>query len=182
MSLVSTAAKGGTGSSSLWGTFTRATDGTIDIQSIPATGSDLVVSLIGRATVAATSDTLNLLLNNDSGGNYYRERLSGTAATPAAAETLAASALACGALPAASAAAGLFGCLQITIFGYTSTTWQKLILFEQFGSFGTLTGNQVLGAAGGLWASTAVVNRLTFSCASAANLLTASTARVYIVS
>src|SRR5690349_8088463 len=55
--------------------------GTASFTSIPATFRDLILLIRGRGTAAASSVTVNLTINSDSGANYDRQRLSGANTT-----------------------------------------------------------------------------------------------------
>lgn len=173
------AAAGSSGALTLLSTTTRATDGTIDVSSISQSYSDLILQLICRGTDAGATDTLKLVLNNDTGSNYGSQRVSGNTATASATESNSAAFVSCGSMPAAGATSGLFYFIEFVIPGYTSTTWQKVVLFEATLATGITTGLRTRHAGMGMYNQTSALNRVTFSGFSTANLLTASTLRIY---
>jgi hypothetical protein len=177
--LPSWAAPASSGALTLLSTTTRATDGTIDVSSISQAYSDLVIAAVVRGTDAGTTDTLKLVLNNDTASNYGSQRLQGTAATASATESNSAAFVSAGIMPAGGATAGFFMFIELTILGYTSTTWNKVVLIEYGYGTAITTGARFRVSGMGLWASTAAVNRITLSGFSTAALLTASTARIY---
>jgi hypothetical protein len=155
---------------------TLGADGTIDVQSIPQTFNDLVLVLVVRGTRASTAEFLQLQLNGDAGANYDSSVVNGNTApsTSLAAASLQVST----SMPAATATAGLFGGFELTIFGYTSTGWDKTVM-------GVSANPTVAGAtitieqASGVWRSTSAVNRVTLFGGTTAALKAGSVLRIY---
>lgn len=173
------AAPASSGALTLLSTTTRATDGTIDVSSISQAYSDLVLLIIARGTDAATTDTLKLVLNNDTASNYGSQRLQGTAGTASATESNSAAFVSAGVMPAAAATSGYFWFAEVVIPGYTSTTWNKVAYIDYAYGTAITTGARFRVAGMGLWNSTAAINRVTLSGFSTAALLTGSTLRIY---
>lgn len=168
------------GALTLLSTNTRATDGTIDIQSIPQTYSDLVLVGIVRGTDAGSIDQLNVRVNNDSGANYYFQGYYANAGTNNPAQSLGSTfGIACQVLPAAGAAASMWCWFTMEIDGYTSTTWVKNLQTSWASLTALTTGTSNRGISGNTWNNTAALNRLTFFGNTTANLKTAATIRVY---
>lgn len=170
---------GSTSALTLLSTTTRATDGTIDVSGISGAYNDLILVLIARSTLSATFDTLEMRFNNDSGNNYYTQRIRGAATTASAAESIAASTVGVTNLPGASATANLFGFVVVTLFGYASTTWTKMFEVENIAANALSTGAVNAVYAGGFWNNTAAITRVSAAGASAQALLTGSQLRIY---
>ncbi len=170
---------GSGGSLTLLSTTTRATDGTFDVSSISGSYTDLVVVLIARSTRSTTTEATTMTLNNDTAGTYYREQLQVNGTTVAGAEALGIGGLDPGRMPGANATANSFGILEITFYGYASTTWLKACQWHSFAWGNSSTGNSVFSRGAGLWNSTAAINRIALSNAAAGNFLTGSVMRIY---
>jgi hypothetical protein len=168
---------GGAGSVTLLSTTTLAVDGVFDVASISQAYNDLVLVMNVRATrVASLFDTMQMRFNNDSGANYLWQRLGVNGATVTGAGGGGATSFNTVDVPAATATAGQFAQVELTIAGYTSATWQKTFVGAAFGQNGTAQSIQQIS---GVWASTAAVNRVGFFGVITANLLTGSVLRIY---
>jgi hypothetical protein len=171
---------GSPSSQTLLSTTTLGGAGQLNVTGIDQTYNDLILVVIARCSTAATVDLIDLRLNGDSGVNQYV-----FSDTPMSTGAVSASRLQTSLIrlnqnfPAASAVAGQFGMLMITIPGYASTTWLKQVLVSGIGAsagtIATLVGDQTVA----LWNSTAAVNQVTIFGDSAANLVTGSTLRIY---
>ena len=163
MPWISGGSGGGAGIETLIGTIARATTGTVDFTSIPATFNHLKVILVARGNNASATDILTVGFNGDVGANYYTEQARAVnGSTAAAIEQLAGnSASLAPSFPAASAAlANAFGCAVLWIPGYASTTWLKSFTLTVFSPVSTVSGNVYSAVAGGVWNSTAAINRV----------------------
>lgn len=184
MTLISTAAgssSSASGALTLLSTTTLAAPGTIDVSGIASTYNDLVLVLIARGVAGTANDGPFLRLNNDAGASqYFREGISvsGTAAVSGF-ETLGTSALSIGVMPGSTGLANSFGASVTEIFGYASTTWLKTIQWSSWAMFANATTNLSMHRGGGLWNSTAVVNRVTILNNAFGNLATGSQLRIY---
>lgn len=112
-----------------------------------------------RSTAAATNDNVNLTLNNDSSALYNLSRIQANNAAIANANAGLATAIAVGIVPGASATAGLFGSLDLTMPAYDATT-----NFKSGHSIGedvtsTVT-TSLLSIYGFAYQSTAAISRL----------------------
>jgi hypothetical protein len=161
-------------------TIILAVDGVIDFTSIDQNYADLIVSAMVRGTDAGGTDTLELHVNNDSGSHYIFQQnvSSGTAWTvfnSAGASTVIN--LADHGIPAAAAAANQFAAVDLTVFGYTSTVWEKVV-YGNVAYHGSANG--LMEITSGVWTATpAAINRLTLYGGFTTNLKAGSVARLY---
>lgn len=184
MSLVPASSRAGTGSGggaiTLLQTITLGADGTIDFTSIDQTHTDLILQGNIRGTNAATTDTLELHVNNDGGANYQYEQAvaASTAWTVFGATGATVIDLIDNGLPAASANAAFFAGIQLTFYGYKSALWNKTVSGTAVLPNGT---NGQLVQVAGNWLSSAPINRLTLFGGFTANLKAGSSVRLYAV-
>jgi hypothetical protein len=168
----------GAGALTLLQTITLGADGTIDFTSISQAYNDLYLVGMLRGTNAAATDTLELHVNNDAGANYQYEQANAAATAwtvfGGAGSTVVD--LLDNSLPAASANASFFASVELNVYGYTSTTWRKLVMMTSVLPNGT---NGAIGLTAGVWASTAAVSRLTLFGGFTANLKAGSSMRLY---
>jgi hypothetical protein len=161
----------------LLSTTTLGSAGTFDITGISGSYNDLIVVLIGRS--AGTGGLVNMLLNNDTGGNYNNERIVGSGTSVAAAESRGATSWAYSTLPGSGDLANSFVALCWTFLGYSSTTWLKMILWEHALVLSASAGQLNNNRSSGYWNSTAAINRITVTAAAGADLATGSQLRIY---
>jgi hypothetical protein len=174
-----TPAAGGGGAWTLLSTTTLASPGVIDVSGISGSYNDLILVLIARSTDTGTDEIANLILNND-GANTYSEfiRVFGTGAVSGVANTGGSAGFSIGRLPASSGLASSFGVIEVTIPGYASTTWKKNVQWHSTCVIGTASTQATFLVGGGLWNSTAAVNRVKFDGATG-DLVTGSQLRIY---
>lgn len=116
--------------------------GTFDVSSIPADYDDLLLLLWARGDVAATSDVVDVLFNNDTtDGNYHFQQHYVVAGSVSAVTEGAFPASA--RIPADSAAASSFGMARIHIPEYASTGELKTL----FSHSGGLEGAANIGSS-----------------------------------
>jgi hypothetical protein len=173
-------ATGPTGALILLSTTTLGSAGTFDITGISGAYNDLVIVAICRDTTSTGSAIPVIKLNNDAAGNYYtqRESITGTAAGTVA-ETQGGLGLQVGRFPGGTAGTNMFGTLELTLYGYASTTWLKPFHWQSFWPITTSAGGLDVQYGGGFWNNTAAINRVTLTGASAANLVAGSQLRIY---
>lgn len=154
--------------------------GTVTFSSIEAIYRDLYLVIRGRGTTAATTVSVAIRLNSDSGANYDRQRVSGANATASASSTVAATDLFAltTSLPAASATADVAGAIDVTIFDYRGTTFQKAAKAVNNVKFGTTTADLSTSVISGYWRSTAAVTRVDVIL-SAGNFVSGSVVSLY---
>lgn len=148
------------GRSPIWHQELGAAASSFDAQSLPATYRELEIVAVIRSDAAVSSAEGTLRFNNDSAGNYDAQRVSGSGATAAAAETLAGSGAGAILYPGASAAANLAGRVRIVIPEYADTTFEKAALVESGHKQGTATGNLTKRSGVLAWRSTAAITRV----------------------
>lgn len=155
--------------------LSTTTAASIDVSGISQAYNDLVIQCILRDTTASTTTNLTMLINNDSAAHYGHQYVLGNTAAVSAVEGNSQSAARLGTVPAANAAAGLYGFIDILIPGYTSTTWQKAIISTYVYATDITTGARSIYHEFQFWNQTSAITRLTIQ-----NTLTsASTMRIY---
>lgn len=140
--------------------------GTVSFTSIPTTYRDLIVVVRGRAAGAVAAAAVSVQFNNDSGANYYSQRLSaantgitaGAAAGGTSAQVVS--------IPGSSATSGREGVGTVTIYDYRGTTFHKGFNSQESYSTGTTTSTQPMNNWSGTWASTSAINRVDVICGS----------------
>lgn len=133
--------------------------GTITFSSIPSTFKHLQIRAIGRDTTAATTRSIDVRVNSDTGSNYARHLLNGngTAVSATGADTV--SAMDFGLVTGASAAANTMGVLIVDVLDYASTSKYKT--FRVFnGEDRNGAGNIYINS--GLWMSTSAITSISF--------------------
>lgn len=160
----------GTGSSS-----------TIVFSSIPSTYKHLQLRGISRSTTATTTlFDMEIRLNSDSGSNYSRHMLYGTAAAAVAATGAASQntiEVSRQSVPGNSVTSGIMGVTIIDIHDYASTTKYKTV--RSIGGSDTNSSGSV-SLASGVWMSTSAINSITiYGTGSAANFTSTTTFALY---
>lgn len=152
-------------------TISSATAASIDFQNIPATYTDLLVSVSARNDSASVNPGLVLKLNNSSanfsGRNIYGNGSSAASYTDTSGEI--------GVLAGGNATASTFGNAQIYIPNYTSSN-NKSISTDSVNENNATSATQFLYA--NLWSNSAAIDRITLS-PGAGNLVQYSTATLY---
>ena len=171
---------GGGGALALISTTTLSGAGSFDISSIPGSYNDLVFVAICRGTNAAASEGLQWNFNNDSGSNYYSEKVlvSGTGALNGV-EVIGTIGLLLGRCPGNTGLANSFGVTELVIPGYASTTWIKPAYSSSFSANTNTTTNVYTEHGGGVWNSTVAVTRVQVKGSNTANLAIGSVLRIY---
>ena len=170
---------GSGGMTKLYDTTLGADTANFDIQNIPSGYESLRVVFLGRTAHSATSDGIHLRFNNDSGANYYDQRVRGLGATASAAENLAATSGKLGVVVADTAGAGLASQATADIINYTSTDFRKTWASITTAPSAKTTGTIFEDATGGLWDSTSAINRITVISSNSANFKAGSRLVVY---
>ena len=131
-----------------------------------------------RGTEVAASTNLNLTFNSDTGSNYDRQLVSGSAATASASEAIGGTFAVIGAVAAASATAGLAGTGVLRVFDYRGTTFQKGGISNENLRRGTTSGNVFTRQWSIGWRNTAAVTSVTITLA-AGNFVAGSKFSLY---
>lgn len=151
-----------------------------DFQSIPATFASLMLIVYARGDSAANFANLNLRVNNDAGSTYDFQVLTANSTTLTGVGTAAGTGGAqIGRVPAGTAPASAEGCTIVTIPNYTNSSAHKPYLSWAVNrEVSGVAGDNVLALIGGIWLSTAAINRLTLLL-SAGNFAASSRATLY---
>lgn len=132
---------------------------TIDFSSIPDTYTHLRLYIIARGT-NASAQLMNVRFNNDSGANYGMGRGQRSGPSAWAADGVASGTAAnVGTAAGSGAAAGDAMVHFVDIPFYAGTTWNKVTLAMRGG--GLFSSQPGIGVVGGVWNSTAAINRIT---------------------
>lgn len=134
--------------------------GTITFSSLGAF-THLRIVWNGRGTEVATSSTITLRFNADTGANYDLERVQGSATTASAAEVIAGTSINVGTITAASGAANQAASGEIVIYDYRGTTFQKNITSMVVCKRADSTANILQQSFGGAWRNTAAITSIT---------------------
>jgi hypothetical protein len=136
----------------------------IDFTSIPSTYTHLQIRGIARGSRAATQDTLKVIYNNDSAGNYFSyHEIYGDGSSAAAYNGNATNTNNyVDSFAASSASANIFGAMIIDILDYTNTNKYKT---NRFLGGNDRNGSGSIAFGSGLWMSTSAITRITISAA-----------------
>jgi hypothetical protein len=99
----------------------------IDFTSISSAYKHLQIRYLSRSSRAATTDSVSIRFNSDTGSNYARHYLYGDGASASAGASTTQTSANIGTQAAASAAANIFGVGVIDILDYTSTNKNKTV-------------------------------------------------------
>lgn len=133
----------------------------VNLSPLPTGFQHIVVVVTGRSSVAATSETVSIRLNGDTGANYDYQSLTASSAVTAA-ETYGANQVVVAGVPGASSPAGRFAAMEVWLPNYGSTDNQKTVLVTNPRFRANTTANFGLQYAGGWWRSSAAVTGIEF--------------------
>lgn len=144
---------------------------------IPGTYRSLIIIMAVRTSRAAAGDTLNALLNNDSGANYtflYTQQSNATVSgvAPTSSSNMP---LDC---HGNSGTAATVAAIRLEIPNYAGTTFNKTVLFQSIRP-DTTAANGAATVGGFLWANTAAVSRFSITPSVGPNLLAGSRLTIY---
>lgn len=149
----------------------------VDFTGIPATYENLMATYLARGTGSNTWSRVYLRLNGDSGSNYQSGSGGRTGASFVAVDGASGQAqMTVGLLPDASATAAYPAAGTLTVAGYARTVFNKVVSCVDVSPASTAIHGAIL--TGGLWASTAAVNQVTF-LASSGNFVAGSVFTLY---
>jgi len=142
----------------------------VDLTSIPATYTDLVLVFSARSVRAVTVEGIYLYFNNDTtNGNYAYKRLQGTGSTAASDSSILVE-------PGASATASTFGNASVYVPNYLGSTQKSF-------SADAVTENNATGAEAvliaGKWSGTSAITSIKLVPESANNFAQYSTFYLY---
>jgi len=170
MTLVSTAAKAsGSGSGALtllFDSLLAAANVTIDTgaNGIGQSASQLLVLAHLRSNKAATTDTVTVTFNNDTGANYYEQVAKGFNVTANAASVEAATGLNLVPCSAASAPAGAFTPVTFFVPNYANTTPAKSLTGISGYRASNAAGGKEVDVVLGYYDSTSAITRMAVTC------------------
>lgn len=127
---------------------------------LPTTYAHMLVIIYGRGDTAATAANVLMRFNNDGAANYQSQTITTTNTTVTAAESLAASSLYVGGMPANTATGNYFSAQRILIPHYANAVNHKAIeVTAGFRTVATTTGGNSAQSVG-WWGSTSAINRI----------------------
>jgi hypothetical protein len=131
---------------------------------IPEGYRDLLISISGRLSTAATVDEVQMRCNGDTGNNYNRffSVIIDTVAARGDDVSYAASAMYVGQLPGSSAPADYAGSIQATIPNYLGTSHNKLLRASGNAFYNTAAQGQRQHEVSSQWRSKNKITSLTF--------------------
>lgn len=134
---------------------------TIDFTAIPSTYQHLVIIGSGAMDGAILEADLEARFNNDSGANYNEQSAGGESGAAVAAAQVAQNEIFLGQIKCASGVANHASDLNANVANYKDTTFYKSILAESGHIPNNTVADFAVKMAGGLWLSTAAINRIT---------------------
>lgn len=152
-----------------WGPITTWTtlgsdQASITLSGISGSYKALLLRLLIRSTVAATTDTLLIQPNADTtSANMYTRRVQWNTSTTLAVQTASGSGLDLGSiLPGASALADHFAPIDFFLFNYASASLPKQFMYDGYTHVDDAAADMTRHFGGGVWKSTAAVTSLKF--------------------
>ena len=116
-----------------------------------------------RGDTAATTTTVVLTFNGDTGANYNWERTSATGSSTASAESLSQASIEVANMPAASATSGRATLLEVFIAGFLDTNFHKSLYATSHFSYNDSTANTQHRTYSGTWRSSAAITSITLA-------------------
>lgn len=159
---------------------TSGSQASVTFSSIPGTYKHLELFVWGRTLAAAFNDDIWLQFNSDTGNNYSRQYItsSGTA-TPAAGQDNSVSHMAMFSISGASATANFAGAGEATIFGYSSTSFNKEVRTSGGFANGMSSGNLGVAPIFGVWNNTAAITSIKVYTSSGSGFVNGSVVSLY---
>lgn len=148
---------------------------TISFSSIPATYTDLVVTYNAQSAAGTTADNIVVQFNGDNASHYDAQSLTGQSATPSAGVASPTTVPPIGPIPGSTSGnAAMTGSGEFTLFNYAGTTYWKTGV-NKMGLFQNTTGPQITAGVFFVnWRSTAAINAIQLTLASAGNFVAQS--------
>lgn len=144
---------------------------------IPGGFKHLMFMGAGRSSKAATFDAMSMTINGDTGANYIGNVVvESGASTVTGVGAVAQSAMAIGALSAASANAAAGSSFFVFLAHYRSSLWKSVVTMATVPNYDGTYG--AIGMWGGTWQSTAPIEKLSV-VAAGGNLVAGSLFSVY---
>ena len=150
-----------------------------DVQNIPQGYKHLQFILMGRGDTGAISSAVRLQFNGDTSAIYdFIEGSFDSGGFNGVAASMAQTSITVGYITAATATADRVGIVTMDIPSYSQTTFDKMVNSQRSIIWGTAAANMEMGHHGGVWRSTAAINRIVLSL-SAGNFLAGSRLTLY---
>lgn len=137
--------------------------GSVTFASLPTNYRDLRIVVRGRGDAAATTTSLLLQVNGDSGANYDWAVDEGTASATVGAASVAQTSAVIGWLPGGTSPASAGGATDITIPNFAGTTFQKSFRGNTGVKQGTTSNSIITAQFSGFWRNTAAITSITVS-------------------
>lgn len=150
----------------------------VTFSSIPSTYTDLVLRVSARSNESATTTTMKVTLNSDTGGNYSVTELRGNGSTAASARDTAVPYLNQYLINADTSTANTFGSLELYLPSYTATQKKPVGVF--FVRENNTTAADIYATAN-LWQGTAAVTSIQLN-ANGNNFVSGSSFYLYGIS
>lgn len=181
MTLVSTAARGssGGGLASIADQTLAVSSPSFDFLGLSQSYSHIWIVCYLRTDAASVADAAAIRLNNDSGANYYQERIVANGATATPGETLAATSGTLIACAGGTASANHFGAGFIVLPSYAQATNHKSMVAQSHYDQSNLTGTIIVAEQGVTWVGTAAVSRITLIPTTGTNFVAGSRVTLY---
>lgn len=141
---------------------------------LPTNFRHLLIEWYARGDNAATNIKIGLRFNNISTATYDWQIVQGSAAAAAGVESIGATSIQAGTIPAATATANYFGGGSIKIFHYQGAVGNKVAIGESGFSLADTTTNQFYQGVMGKWRTTATAVTRIDLIASAGNFIIGS--------
>lgn len=155
-------------------------DGTVGTKTFSSLAgySNIKIIIYGRSSAATVEENVLLRLNGDTAANYDWQLMAAANAGVSANASLANTSILIGAVPGASAAAGLAGNLEGIIPRYLDTVFHKNWTGQSFSKQGNAAASFRLRSSGGAWRNTAAINSATVLL-SAGNFVTGTIIEIW---
>lgn len=139
---------------------TSGSQASVTFSGIAATYRDLEIRVRGRGDTAATTVTVLLQFNSDTGTNYSAQHQRTVSTATDFSQVTGQTSIPLQEIPAASATANHSGGVIVTVLDYRGTTFFKTAIAELGGSVGTGGFTQEAAVHSGQWLSTAAINAI----------------------
>lgn len=153
----------------------------VDLTSIPATYTHLLLVCLGRSDQAAANINSSVRFNNDSGANYEVEISTAFGTSVAGISAVAQTGISMFSVPGTTGVATSPGTTYLDIPDYAATTFHKVVLGRHGSKKGTTAADRVTQFLEGMWLSTAAIDRITLT-PSAGNFVAGSSFQLYGIS
>lgn len=140
------------------------TTASVTLSSISGSYKILLLRLLLRSTVGATTDTLVIQPNsNTTAANMYTRRVQFTTAAAMSVQTASGTGLDLGSVLCGSTApANYFSPVDVWFFNYANTSYNKQFLYEAYTQSADAAASMNHSIGGGVWKSTSAISSIKF--------------------